>query len=42
MDILEFSIPVSLSHHPENDSSLWFRDDVQWIIDKVFKEQLMV
>ena len=32
-----------LSHYPNIDSSNWFIDDVQWIIDKkVFRETLMV
>ena len=41
--ILVIFVPFEiLSHYPYIDSSHWRREDVQWIIDKVFRETLMV
>ena len=31
-----------LSHYPNLDSSRWFREDFQWIIEKIFREQLIL
>ena len=37
LDILEI-----LSHYPDIDISHWFSEHFQWIMDKVFRERLMV
>ena len=34
--------PEILSHYPDIDNSHWFRDDVQWIIDNAYRENLMI
>ena len=31
-----------LSHYPDIDISHWLRENYQWIMDKVFREKLMV
>ena len=31
-----------LSHYPDIDISYCFREDVQWVMDNVFREKLMV
>ena len=31
-----------LSHYPNLDSSRWFWEDVQWIIDEIFEEKIIV
>ena len=43
LDIFVFLNPFEILPYYSNfDSSRWFREDVQWIIDKVFIEKLMV
>ena len=43
LDIFVFLVPLEiLSHYHNNDSSHWFREDVQWIIDKFFIVELMI
>ena len=42
-NIFVFLNPFEISsHYPNLDSFRWFREDVQWIIDKVFTEKLVV
>ena len=43
LDISVLMVPFEiLSCYPNNDSSHWLREDGQWILDKVFRETLMV
>ena len=38
-----FLVPFEfLSHYHNTDRSHWFREDVQWIIDKVFRVVLII
>ena len=39
--VLLVSLEILL-HYPDIDVSNWFRGDVQWIMDKVFREKLIV
>ena len=42
-DIFLLLVPLEiLSHYPDIDVSHWLREDVQWIMGKVFREKLMV
>ena len=39
LDIFLLVVPLEiLSQYPEIDNSHWLRQDVQWIMDKVFTE----
>ena len=43
LDIFLLLVPVEIvSHYPDIDSSHWLREDVQWIIDKGFRENFTV
>ena len=43
MDIFVLLVLLELlSFYPDINSSYWFKEDVQWMIDKVFREKLMV
>ena len=37
--IFKFFVPFEISHFLNIDSSHWLREDVQWIIVKVFRER---
>ena len=39
--LLLISLEILL-HYPDIDISHWLREDVHWIMDKVFKEKLMI
>ena len=38
--LLLFPLEI-LSHYPEIDNAHFLRKDIQWILDKVFREKLM-
>ena len=43
LDILLLLVPLEiLSHYPDIDISHWLGEDFQWIMDKAFKEKLLV
>ena len=43
LNIFLLLVPIEiLSHYPDIDISHWFRERVQWIKDKLFREKLMV
>ena len=43
LDIFILLVPLEiLSHYPDIDISHWLRNHVHWMMDKVFREKLLV
>ena len=43
LDIFVLLVPLEIvSHYPDIDSIYWLREDAQWIMDKFFRDKLMV
>ena len=43
LDIFVIMVPLEIfSNYPDIDISYWLKEDVQWSMDKVFREKLVV